>query len=97
MTGSELSSADLDPLQRKLLFRAWHRGIREMDLILGSFADHHITSMSNAECEEFGNLLEVSDRDLIKWFTGESAVPADWNTVLFQKIKLHARMPDNQT
>ena len=94
MTGSELSSADLDPLQRKLLFRAWHRGIREMDLILGSFADAHIALMSELEIEEFGNLLEVSDRDLIKWFTGESPVPADWDSPLFHKIKLHTRMTD---
>ena len=38
MTGSRRSSADLDPRRRKILFRAWHRGIREMDLLMGQFA-----------------------------------------------------------
>ena len=87
MTGSEISSAELDPLRRKLLFRAWHRGIREMDLILGRFADEHLSSMSMAELEEFSYLLEVFDRDLIQWFTNEVEVPAARDTVLFQKIK----------
>ena len=39
MTGTKLSSEGLDPRRRKLLFRAWHRGMREMDLIMGRFAD----------------------------------------------------------
>ena len=46
MTGSVLSSDGLEPLRKKLLFRAWHRGIREMDLILGRFADAHIGGMA---------------------------------------------------
>ena len=39
MTGSQKSSEGLDPRRRRLLFRAWHRGSREMDLIMGPFAD----------------------------------------------------------
>ena len=39
MTGTPRTSADLDPRRRRLLVRAWRRGIREMDLILGGFAD----------------------------------------------------------
>ena len=42
MTGTQRSSADLDVRRRKILFRSWHRGIREMDLIMGQFADAHI-------------------------------------------------------
>lgn len=87
MTGSVLSSDGLEPLRKKLLFRAWHRGIREMDLILGRFADAHIGGMDRAEMEEFAFLLEVFDRDLIQWFTGETDTPMEWNTTLFQKIK----------
>ena len=87
MTGSVLSSADLEPLRKKLLFRAWHRGIREMDLILGRFADAHLAGMEANELEEFAFLLEVFDRDLIQWFTGETETPDEWNTALFRKIK----------
>jgi antitoxin CptB len=87
MTGSVFLGSDLDPLRKKLLFRAWHRGIREMDLILGRFASAHVSSMAKAELEEFAFLLEVFDRDLIQWFTGEVETPSAWNTHLFQKIK----------
>lgn len=94
MTGSVLSSADLDPLRKKLLFRAWHRGIREMDLILGRYSDTHIVGMSAEELEEFALLLEVFDRDLIQWFTSEVETPIVWNTALFQKIKQYHQSMD---
>ena len=97
MTGSVLSSADLDPLRKKLLFRAWHRGIREMDLILGRFSDTHIADMSTEELEEFAFLLEVFDRDLIQWFTDEVATPVVWNTALFQKIKHYHQSMDQSS
>ena len=48
MTGTTRTSADLDPRRRRLLVRAWRRGIREMDLILGGFADQHIAGLSDA-------------------------------------------------
>ena len=57
MTGTTRSSADLDPRRRKALFRAWHRGTREMDLILGGFADAFIDTLSDAELTEFERLL----------------------------------------
>jgi antitoxin CptB len=94
MTSGELSSMGLDPVRKKLLFRAWHRGIREMDLILGRFADRHIAGMSVTELEEFGQMLEVSDRDLVQWFTGETETPEIWNTPLFNKISQFQRSAD---
>ena len=97
MTGSVLSSDGLEPLRKKLLFRAWHRGIREMDLILGRFADAHVAGMEANELEEFAFLLEVFDRDLIQWFTGETDIPMEWNTALFQKIKQNHMTADQSS
>ena len=48
MTGSTLATQDMDVRRRKLLFRAWHRGMREMDLILGQYADAYLISFSDA-------------------------------------------------
>src|SRR5690606_39376964 len=86
MTGSTLATVDLDVRRRKLLFRAWHRGMREMDLILGQYADRHLVGMSEPELDEFEQILEVLDRDLLKWVTGESAIPKEYNTPLFRDI-----------
>ena len=53
MTGTQISSEGLDPRRRRLLFRSWHRGIREMDLVLGRFADAHIATLSVPELDEY--------------------------------------------
>ncbi|YBV97409.1 succinate dehydrogenase assembly factor 2 [Phyllobacteriaceae bacterium JZ32] len=86
MTGSTLQSADLDPRRRKLLFRSWHRGMRETDLILGQYADEYIAEMSDADLDEYERLLEVLDRDILKWVTGEAETPAEYDTPLFRDI-----------
>lgn len=79
--------AGLDRLRRKLKFRASHRGIKEMDLILGHYAESAVDLMGPEELEEFEALLELHDRDLMQWFTGEVEVPVEHRTALFQKIK----------
>lgn len=91
MTGTTRSSADLDPRRRKALFRAWHRGTREMDLILGGFADQHISELSDDEMAEFEMLLDQLDPRLFKWVTGEEPTPNEFNTALFRRIVDHKR------
>lgn len=86
MTGTTRSSAELDPRRRRLLFRAWHRGIREMDLILGSFADREIATLDEADLDEFERILGVDDRDLIRWVVGEVETPEDFATPMFERI-----------
>ena len=77
MTGTTRSSEGLDLRRRKLLFRAWHRGMREMDLIMGRFADAaYRRRLSDAELDEFERLIDVPDRDLLAWVTGEQPVAA---------------------
>ncbi len=75
MSGTTRTSADLDPRRRRTLFRAWHRGIREMDLIMGRFADAEIGNLSESELDEFEALIEVPDRDLFKWLTARPRRP----------------------
>lgn len=86
MSGTTRSGAELDARRRKLLFRSWHRGIREMDLILGGFADHAITALSDSELDEYEAMLELQDADILSWITGEQPVPTVHDTALFRKI-----------
>ncbi len=86
MTGSTLATGNLDVRRRKLLFRAWHRGMREMDLILGQYADQYLPDFTDAQLDEFEQILEVLDRDLLKWVTGESETPQEYDTPLFRDI-----------
>jgi antitoxin CptB len=87
MSGSTRSSADLDSRRRKILFRSWHRGMRENDLIMGRFADAEIGNLSEAELDAFEALIEVLDRDLISWITGEAQVPENYDTDVFRRLK----------
>ena len=86
MTGSTRSSEGLDPRRRRLLFRSWHRGIRETDLILGRFADAFIATLGDADLDIYERLLDVPDPDLLAWVIGECDVPADYDTPLFRRL-----------
>ena len=86
MTGTTRSSEGLDPRRRKLLFRSWHRGIREMDLILGGFADAEINTLIDAEMDQYERLLELQDADLLSWATGEKPIPKDHDMALLARI-----------
>ena len=91
MSGTTRTSADLDPRRRRLLYRAWHRGIREMDLIMGRFADAEIGDLPEAELDQFEALIEVPDRDLFKWLTGEVATPSNYDTSVWQRVRAFHR------
>ncbi|HUZ31549.1 MAG TPA: succinate dehydrogenase assembly factor 2 [Xanthobacteraceae bacterium] len=89
---TERSSAGLDERQRKLLFRAWRRGVREMDLIIGRFADVHIASFDAADLDDFERLIEAPNAALYAWVTGTEAVPAEYDTAVLASLKtFHAR------
>ena len=87
MTGTARSSDGLDPRRRRALFRAWHRGTRETDLLLGRFADAYIGALSDSDLKDFEALMEVPDLDLFAWITGESPVPANHATAVFAAIE----------
>jgi antitoxin CptB len=87
MTGGTRSGDGLDPRRRKLLFRSWHRGMREMDLIMGRFADSYIAKLEEPELDEFERLLEAPDPDLYGWIAGDVATPADYDTALFRRLR----------
>jgi antitoxin CptB len=87
MSGTTRTSADLDVRRRQILFRAWHRGMREMDLIMGRFADAEIGMLSDEDLTEFERLIDLPDRDLLSWITGEAATPGNYDTGLFRRLK----------
>ncbi len=60
---------------RKLGIRAWRRGTKEMDLILGAYADARLGSMDAAALDAFEALLEVGDTDLYAWISRDCAPP----------------------
>jgi antitoxin CptB len=87
MTGTARSSSGLDNRRKRLLFRCWHRGTREMDLILGRFADAEIATLSEEELTQLEHLIEVPDPDLYAALTGDGQLAAEYASALFDRIK----------
>jgi antitoxin CptB len=89
---TERSSEGLDERRRKLLFRAWRRGVREMDLIVGRFADVHIDKFDEAGLDDFERLIEAPNAELYAWVIGAAIVPATYDTaVLAELCAFHRR------
>jgi antitoxin CptB len=76
----------LDERRKKLRYRAWHRGTREMDLVLGPFADAQLAAMSAAELDAFEALMEAADPDLFGWVVGQAPIPAAVDGALFRRL-----------
>jgi antitoxin CptB len=87
MTGSTRSSDGLDDRRKRLLFRCWHRGTREMDLILGRFADAEIAGLGDDELAELEHLIEVPDPDLYAALTGNAVLAPPYAGGLFDRIR----------
>ena len=77
----------MDGRLKKLRFRAWRRGFREADLILGPFADHHLEKLSPAQLDEFEALLDQPDQDLYAWIIGTSPTPPEHDGGVLDLIK----------
>jgi antitoxin CptB len=71
----------------KLRFRAWRRGFREADLILGPFADRHAAGLGAEELAEFETLLDQPDHDLYAWIIGREPTPAPFDGPVLDRIK----------
>lgn len=77
MAPQKAAGEELSMRLRRLRYRAWHRGTREMDLILGPYADARLEAMPPAELDRFEALLEEADTDLFDWLLGNQPIPAD--------------------
>ena len=87
MTGTTRSSGGLDDRRKRLLFRCWHHGTREMDLILGRFADAEIAAMRDDELTELERLIEVPDPDLYAALISDKPLAPGYAGPLLDRIR----------
>ena len=74
---------------KRLYYQSGHRGTKELDIILGNFAEKHLHTLSDTEINDYEALLEVEETDLYNWLTGIEPVVEKFNTPVFQKIATH--------
>lgn len=60
---------------KRIKIRAWRRGIKEMDLLIGGYADAHLADMDVAQLDALEDLMDENDQDLLAWATGQQEVP----------------------
>lgn len=78
---------------KRLNYRAHHRGFKEADLLLGSFAEAHLLELSPAELTDFETLLEEQDQDIYDWVLGRTPTPAEFETSLMARLKAFEFFP----
>ena len=62
---------------KRMAMRSWRRGTKEMDLVLGPWADAHLATLDAARLAVYDRLLEENDQDLIAWILGQGKAPAE--------------------
>jgi antitoxin CptB len=67
----------LDIRRKRLLFRSWRRGTKEADLLLGSFAERHLSGFTPGQIDRYEALLGADDADLLAWIGGRATPPAE--------------------
>jgi len=85
-SGEDAQSA-LDLCRKRIRVRAWRRGMREMDLLLGGFADARLDALDAQMLAAFEALLDVDDDVAFRWFSGAEAVAPAHDTPLFHAIR----------
>jgi antitoxin CptB len=76
-----------DERRKRLLFRSWHRGTKEADLLLGSFAEAELGGFSPADLACYEQLLEQNDADLWDWMTGLAEPPDEFDTAVMRRLR----------
>ncbi len=77
---------DLETRRKRAYFLSWHRGTREMDLLIGGFADKHLSSLTEAQLGRYETLLQEADSDLYNWITGTDTPPESINSDVLQRL-----------
>ncbi len=80
------ASSETETRRKRLLWRATHRGIKEMDLILGGFVVRHIDTFSDAEIADLERIMDIPDQDMLSWATKQADVPPEHLSPLLTRI-----------
>ena len=73
--------------RKKILYRSWHRGCKETDLLLGGFVQAHMDSFNEADLLALEALIEQDDWNIYAWIIGREEAPEAFNTPLMRQLK----------
>ncbi len=82
----DLTPSDRDIRRRRIRIRAWRRGLRELDILMGGFVDARVDVLGDAELAELETLLDLPDAEVLSWLAGGVVPPPERNTALLKAI-----------
>jgi|APTNR8051073442_1049403.scaffolds.fasta_scaffold03398_4 antitoxin CptB len=77
---------------KQLRFRAWRRGFREHDFLMGTYADQELDALTDSELDEFDALLNQQDWDVYYWIIGQNEVPRQFSGKVMQALQSFASL-----
>lgn len=92
--GPEARKEDLGIRRRRLRYRAWHRGTKEADILLGSFCDRHLNHWNEDELCWYEALLEETDVDIMAWAIGTAPPPERYRGAIMSAMQRLDYLPD---
>ena len=84
-----VQNESLENKRKRLIFRSEHRGTKEMDLLMGSFAQQYVADFTEVELNWYDEVMNNNDPNLYNWIIGEGVAPPEIGGALFDKLKAH--------
>jgi len=84
---------NIEARRKRLRFRSWHRGMKELDLLLGGFADRELRAMDETELDLFEALLEVPEPVIYAWFTGQAVPEPKYDHEVSRRMIAFVKLP----
>ena len=87
MSGSRTAAIGLEGTRGRIRIRAWRRGLRELDLVFGPYADAHVATMDADDLAEIERLMEAPDASMLAWVMGFEPTPTLYDTPMLAAIR----------
>lgn len=81
-----MAEHDLEMRRKRAYFQSWHRGTREMDLLIGRFAERYLAGLTEEQLGRYETLLQQTDADLYEWISGRQSPPSDLDSEVLRLL-----------
>jgi antitoxin CptB len=78
---------DLDARRRRIRYRAWHRGLRELELLMGPLVNEQIDTFDTRDIADFEALLDENDQTVLGWLLGDAPPAPGFDTPVFARLR----------
>lgn len=81
---------NIEDYRKQLIYRSWHRGCKETDMLLGDFAKEELESFSDEQLNLYAQFITEDDWDIYAWLVGKQTIPEKYQEWLIEKIRRYS-------